>query len=281
MSLFNDVRRRPPRIPALSLDGAVALEARGVTVSYDGTIVLRNIDLDIRSGEVLALVGPNGAGKSTLLGALAGDLPLDEGTVLVDGAPLEAWSPEELAIRRGVLLQQHHVAFPFSVTQIVRMGRAPWANTTAERWDDDVVLGALLETDTDRLANRSYPTLSGGERSRASLGRVLAQEPAVLLLDEPTGSLDIRHQEQVLNLVRGRAARGDGVVVVLHDLGLAAAYADVVAVLFDGSIVASGAPQQVFTPELLEDVYQHPIEVLRNPRDGSLVVLPLRGGDSG
>ncbi len=276
MSLLDGFRHREPRIPDLPPPGQVVLAAHGVSVAYGPSVVLRDVDLDVRAGRVVALVGPNGAGKSTLLGVLSGDVTPSAGHVEIDGAPLNAWSSNELAIRRGVLLQQVDVAFPFTVTQIVRMGRAPWAGTSAEDWDDIVIADTLVETDTARFSERVYTSLSGGERSRAAAARVLAQEPTALLLDEPTASLDIRHQELMLALVRGRAARGDAVAVVLHDLGLAAAYADEVVVLARGRVVAHGAPADVMTSELLSDVYEHPIEIMRHPRTGHLLVLPER-----
>jgi iron complex transport system ATP-binding protein len=276
MRILDALVRRELRVPALAHDGTVVLEARGVTVAYGPVRVLDDVDVQVRSGQVLALVGPNGAGKSTLLGVLAGDHAPQRGEVLVDGQPLGSWMTNELAVRRGVLLQQVDVTFPFTVTQVVRMGRAPWAGTPAEVWDDDVVADALIETDTGAFAERIYSTLSGGERQRAALARVLAQEPCALLLDEPTASLDIHHQEMVLGLARQRAARGDAVVVVLHDLGLAANHADVVAVLRGGRLVAAGDPAQVLTEDLLSEVYQHPIAVFPNPRNGNLVIEPLR-----
>jgi iron complex transport system ATP-binding protein len=222
------------------------------------------------------LVGPNGAGKSTLLAALAGDLDPDQGAVVIDGAPVGSWRANELAIRRGVLLQRVALSFPFTVTQVVRMGRAPWSGTTAEDWDDAVVAQAMVETDVRHLADRVFTTLSGGEQARVALARVLAQEARILLLDEPTASLDVRHQEQVLGIARSRADRGDAVVVVLHDLDIAAAHADVVVVLSDGRIRAQGPPDVVCTSELLTEVYEHPIEVLRHPRTGGLVIVPWR-----
>jgi heme transport system ATP-binding protein len=276
VNLLDALRPRRLRVPELSLDGRVVLSARGVWLAYGAVPVLRDVDLTVRAGEVLALVGPNGAGKSTLLGVLAGDHRPDRGTVSVDGAPLAAWSADELAIRRGVLLQQVDVSFPFTVTQVVRMGRAPWAGTVAQDWDDDVVAGVLAETDLVPFAGRVFTSLSGGERSRAALARVLAQEPIALLLDEPTASLDIRHQELMLGLARQRAARGDAVVLVLHDLGLAAAYADTVVVLSAGRVAAAGPPADVLTADVLTEVYRCPIEVFRHPRTGAVIVLPRR-----
>jgi iron complex transport system ATP-binding protein len=238
--------------------------------------VLDAVDLDARAGEVLALVGPNGAGKSTLLGVLSGDLPRVAGTVAIDGEPLASWTGRELALRRAVLPQQTSVSFPFSVEEVVRMGRAPWAGTPNGARDDGVVDSVMTRTEVDHLAGRSFPTLSGGERARVALARVLAQESPVLLLDEPTAALDLHHQELVLQTARERAAAGDAVVVVLHDLGLAAAHADRIAVLAHGHKVADGPPGAVLRPDLLSDVYRHEIEVVAHPRTGVPLVLPRR-----
>lgn len=256
--------------------GEVVLAAHGVSVGLGGRPVLEGADLEVRAGELVALVGPNGAGKSTLLGALSGDIPPAAGEVRLDGRPLAGHRPLHLARRRAVLLQQVAVAFPFPVRDVVRMGRSPWVATAAEDGDDAVVAAALADTDTTHLADRTFPTLSGGERARAALARVLAQQAQVLLLDEPTAALDLHHQELVLATARGRADAGDAVVVVLHDLGLAAAHADRVAVVADGRIVADGPPAAVLTPERLAGVYRHEVDVFAHPVTGALVVLPRR-----
>jgi iron complex transport system ATP-binding protein len=232
---------------------------------------------ELETGQTVALLGPNGAGKSTLLGVLAGDREPDSGAALLDGRPLREWTGRDMALRRGVLLQQVTLTFPFTVLQIVQMGRAPWAGTAAEDEDDAAVAAALADTDTTGFAMRLFNSLSGGERARAALARVLAQRAGALLLDEPTAALDIAHQEQVLTLARMRASAGDAVVVVMHDLGLAAAYADEVVVMSNGRVRAAGPPAEVLTAGLLSEVYEHPIEVLAHPRTGALLVLPRRG----
>lgn len=267
--------RRSERVPERVAKGDVALSVEGVGVDYGAFTVLDGIDLDVRAGEVLALVGPNGAGKSTLVSVLSGDHAPVRGTVSIDGAPLESWSTVELALRRAVLLQQVAMSFPFTVLQAVRMGRSPWAGIDDDN-DDDIVRQAMVDTDVLQFAERVYMSLSGGERARAALARVLAQQAPVLLLDEPTAALDIRHQEHVLTLARFRAMQGDAVVVVMHDLGLAAAHSDRVVLLSNGSIRAEGPPRDVMTESLLSEVYQTRIEVLNNPRDGSLLVVPWR-----
>nr|WP_283251175.1 heme ABC transporter ATP-binding protein [Rhabdothermincola salaria] len=250
--------------------------ARSLRVDLGGTTILHDASLDVRAGELVALVGPNGAGKSTLLGALAGDVAVVGGVVELDGRAISAMPPGELARRRAVLLQQVAVAFPFRVVDVVRMGRAPWAGLGDDDRDDAVVRAALATTDTSHLAARTFPTLSGGERARVALARVLAQQAQLVLLDEPTAALDLHHQELVLETARQRADAGDGVVVVLHDLGLAAAHADRVVVVAGGHVVADGPPAEVLTPTRLGAVYDHDIEVLRHPETGALLVLPRR-----
>lgn len=267
-------RRRA--VPGAAEAGSAVAEARGVGVRLGGRTVVDGVDLAVRAGEVLALVGPNGAGKSTLLAALAADLPVDSGEVRLAGREAGAWTAPELALRRAVLPQSAALAFPFTVEDVVRMGRAPWAGTAAEEADDEAVAEAMARTGTAQFAGRPFSALSGGERARVALARVLAQRTGLLLLDEPTAALDLRHQELVLRICRERAGAGQAVAVVLHDLGLAAAYADQVAVLSGGRLQAYGPPGEAFGPELLSRVYRHPVEVLRHPVTDALLVLPVR-----
>ncbi|GAB2833693.1 heme ABC transporter ATP-binding protein [Actinocorallia aurea] len=271
MSAILEGLRRKVRLPGEK----VTLTAEGVAVKRGGRPVLTGVDLAVEPGEVLALVGPNGAGKSTLLAALCGDVAF-EGAVRVDGLPLADWRPVELAMRRAILTQTHSVSFPFAVEEIVRMGRAPWIGTPLEDEDDAAVSAALEDADVSRFAGRPFPSLSGGEQARVALARVLAQRTPVVLLDEPTAALDVRHQELVFAVTRGLAERGRSIVAVVHDLGLAAAHADRVAVLSDGRLTACGPPAEVLTGDLLSEVYGHPIEVVPHPRTGRPLVLPVR-----
>ncbi|MCX4772949.1 Hemin import ATP-binding protein HmuV [Streptomyces sp. ADI92-24] len=267
---------RDRRLPAPVAPGAPVAEVRGLRVRLGGRQVLDSIELTVHAGEVLALVGPNGAGKSTLLAALAADLPAGSGAVRIDGRPVTDWSAPELALRRAVLPQSAALSFPFPVEDVVRMGRAPWAGTEREDEDDPAVRAAMAATEVTGFAARPFSALSGGERARVALARVLAQRAPLLLLDEPTAALDLRHQELVLRICRERAAAGDAVVVVLHDLGLAAAYADRAAVLHDGRIAVAGPPAEVFTSALLGEVYRQPVEVFPHPRTGVPLVIPDR-----
>ena len=269
--------------------GEVTLEARGVTVHLGGTPILTEVDLDLRRGEVTVLVGPNGAGKSTLFGVLAWDIAPLAGTVrIIAGSPaaggsasreladVSALRPKELSRRRAVQMQDSRLAFSFTARDAVEMGRAPWVGTTEEERDDEVIAAALAAGEVTHLAARQVPSLSGGERSRVAFARLLAQETEILLLDEPTAALDIRHQEHVIAAARARARAGATVMVIVHDLSLAAAYADRIVLLEDGRVRAVGSPAEVLTAELLSEVYQHPVTVLTAPEGGELLIVPVR-----
>ncbi|WBB95971.1 heme ABC transporter ATP-binding protein [Solwaraspora sp. WMMA2080] len=269
-------RRTPVRVPASRPAGTALIEIDQLRVELGGRAVLDQVDLVVHTGEVIALVGPNGAGKSTLLAAIGGDVAAAAGGIRIDGRPQSAWSSTELALRRAVLTQRSVLSFPFTVAEVVRMGRAPWAGLSAEESDDPIVDQCLAATDVAQFAGRTFTSLSGGEQARAALARVLAQRAAALLLDEPTAALDLHHQELVLRLARQRAAAGDAVVVVLHDLGLAGAYADRIALLSAGRLRTVGPPEQVLTGALLSEVYRHDIEVLPHPETRLPLVVPRR-----
>ena len=268
--------QRRQREPTRVARGGTLVAAEGVTVELGGTTIVDGVDLEVRAGEVVALVGPNGSGKSTLLAAIAGDLPIARGIVRVGDEPIATWTPGELAMRRAVLPQQAVVVFPFTVAQVVAMGRAPWAATELAEDDQREIALALEATDVAALARRSFTSLSGGEQARVMLARVLAQRSQLLVLDEPTAALDLHHDNVVLATARERAEAGDGVLVVLHDVGSAGACADRVVLLADGRIVASGRPGEVLVPELLSRVYHHDVDVFPHPTTGELLVLPRR-----
>jgi len=251
----------------------VVLRARGVSVDVGGRRVLDGVDLDLAAGELLVLVGPNGAGKSTLLSVLAGDRAPAEGAVDLDGAVLDTWPVAERARRRSVLTQSNEVSFPFAVRDVVRMGRAPWRRHPSAARDEAAVTDAMAAGEVTPFAERPVTALSGGERARVAFARSFAQECTIALLDEPTASLDIRHQHRVLARTRDRVNAGGAAVVVLHDLGLAAAYADRIALLDAGRIAAVGPPRDVLEPALLTRVYRHPIDVVEGPRGTPLVIV--------
>jgi iron complex transport system ATP-binding protein len=266
---------RPGRPPEPT-PGSVALSAADLGLRVDGRWLLRGVDLDLSAGELLAVIGPNGAGKSTLLSLLAGDRVPSTGTVQVGDRPVHRAHPLELARRRAVLPQQPRLSFPFTVADVVAMGRAPWAGTDVEEDDEASIADALERVDLAAFATRRYPSLSGGEQARASFARVLAQRTGVLLLDEPTAALDLRHQEQIMITARECTTGGTAVLAVLHDIALAAAYADRVAVLAGGRLVAQGRPADVLTADRLEAVYGLPIDVFPHPQHGALIVAPRR-----
>lgn len=256
---------------------AACLEAEKLSISRGGRTVLQDIDLQLRSRQVVAVVGPNGAGKSSLLGALSGDLKPASGRILLDGTDLQHWSGADAARERSVLLQQVTLSFPFTVEEVVAMGRSPWAGRDEQLEDEDAIAKAIEATEVEHLVGRRFLQLSGGERARVALARVLAQRTRTLLLDEPTAALDLRHQEMVLRTARNHAhIAGGAVMVVVHDIGLAAAYADEIAVLENGKLAARGAPDDVLSAELLSRVYQYDVEVFPHPVSGQPVILPVR-----
>lgn len=250
------------------------ISAAGVGVDLDGMPVLDGITLDVLPGELLVLVGPNGAGKSTLLGALSGERRPSRGTVTIDGRELGGIRHAELARLRSVLTQENTVSFPFLVSEVVAMGRSPWARTVEGNDDIAAVAEAMDAADIAHLAGRRYTQLSGGEKARVSLARVLAQRTPVVFLDEPTASLDLRHQEDVMRIGSRIAAEGRAVVVVLHDLSLASAYADRLALVSGGRLEALGTPGEVLTEERVERVYGLPVAL--HEVAGRPVVVPRR-----
>jgi iron complex transport system ATP-binding protein len=250
------------------------ISATGVGVDLEGITVLDGVTIDVVEGEVLVLVGPNGAGKSTLLGVLSGERPPTRGAVSLDGRELGAIRHGELARLRSVLTQENTVSFPFRVSEVVAMGRSPWARTTESRNDIAAVAAALDAADVAHLAHRRYTSLSGGEKARVSLARVLAQGARTIFLDEPTASLDLRHQEDVMRIARRLAEQGRAVVVVLHDLTLAGAYADRLALISNGRLEAVGTPAHVLSEERVERVYGLPVQL--HLVGGKPVVVPLR-----
>lgn len=237
--------------------------------------ILSEATVDFAAGEVHAIVGPNGAGKSTLFGVISGDVKPTEGTAYLDGQRLDAYSPKELARLRSILLQHNTVSFPFTVHQVVEMGRAPWARTPQEDDDAVAIAEALAVTGVDHLSRRTISSLSGGERARVALARVLAQRSDILLLDEPTAALDLKHQEDVLAIVRQRADSGAVVAIVLHDLNAAMAASDRITLLSSGRVVASGQPSKVLTVENIEAVYEQAVDVFPHPKTGTPLIMPI------
>ncbi|MGE4405669.1 heme ABC transporter ATP-binding protein [Pseudomonas sp.] len=252
------------------------LRAEGVTVRRGAITALQGIHLDLPAGQVFGVLGPNGAGKSTLLGALCGELACSAGQVLLHGRPLDGWPDIERARRLAVLPQSSSLNFAFRVEEVVALGRLPHCSGRVA--DARIVEAALATADALHLAARSYLTLSGGERQRVHLARVLAQlwpgaEGQVLLLDEPTSMLDPAHQHSILQAARRFAAQGAAVLVVLHDLNLAARYCDRLLLLAKGCAQASGTPQEVLRAEPLRAVFGLEVLVQRHPERGHPLII--------
>ena len=252
------------------------LRVENISYAVGSRRILEDISFEVHANEVVSLIGPNGAGKSTLLSVIAGDVKQDSGVVQLDGALTSSYSPRDMARRRAVLLQKTQVAFSYTVREVVAMGRTPWRGTIRIDEDEAVIERMMIRTEVAQFAERDITTLSGGESGRAHLARVFAQQTPLLLLDEPTAALDIRHQEQTLKSARDLASEGAGVLTVLHDLDVAAAYSDRIVLLRQGRVVCVGSPEQVCTAQRLSEVYGYPIEVLKHPVTGRLLILPLR-----
>lgn len=253
-----------------------ALEAVDVAVARGGRTIVRSASLHVDHGTIVALIGPNGCGKSTLLSALSGIERPAGGRVLLDGVEMVEIPRRELARRRAIVLQQNDVSFGFTVHDVVAMGRHPW-----ERRPERVESAAAIEEaiglcELDGLREASMATLSGGERARVAVARALAQRTPVLMLDEPSAAMDLRHQEHLFSTLRQRAGQGAAILVVVHDLALAAAYADRIVLMDNGETVAAGTPREVLTADHIDRVYRHPIDTFDHPGTGQLIVLPHR-----
>jgi iron complex transport system ATP-binding protein len=252
----------------------------GVDAGYRGAggprQVLEGVDLEVAPGEIVALVGPNGSGKTTLLGVVAGTIRPTAGTVELDGRPIPTWARTEVARTVAVLPQSLQLPAGFRVSEVVAMGRTPHGRN-AWGWDADdrrAVADALRDADAESLADRPVTELSGGERQRVLVALALAQEPRLLLMDEPTTHLDVRHAAWLLaSLARLQRARGMTVVVVLHDLVLAGMWAPRVVLLDGGRIAADGPPATALQPDVLRATYGAPVDVVVTP-DGRRIVVP-------
>lgn len=248
----------------------VRVESVGFTI--DGAQLLRGVSFTASRGELVALVGPNGAGKSTMLSLLAGDLAPTDGSISLAGTAPHRWAPRELARERSVMTQSHSQTFSFTVRELVEMGRAPHE---ASEEDPAIIDAALVDAEVEHLEGRDVTTLSGGELARTVFARTLAQQAGIVLLDEPTAPLDLRHQEGLLRRARTLADEGRCVLVVLHDLSLAARWCDRVAVFSAGELTALGAPDEVLTAARIEEVYGQEVVVIPHPATGRPLVVPV------
>jgi len=250
------------------------LTIENLSAGYDRTVVLRDISLAAQAGQVLGLIGPNGAGKSTLLRAISGTLAPTKGSIRLGATDLARLPAAERARLAAVVPQGAHLPEGFSVAEVVLMGRAPhlprFGGESAR--DHEIARQAMQRTATWALAERWIGELSGGERQRVLIARALAQEPRLLLLDEATAHLDLKHQTATLNMARRLARSGLTVIAALHDLNLAALYADRLALLHEGALLICDTPDRVLTPDWLRQAYDVEAVVGRHPRYGTPLV---------
>lgn len=253
------------------------LEIQSLSVRYNSHPILNEITIQLRKGEVMALIGANGAGKTTLIRAISGVVRPSAGQVRLEGVGLESLTYSQRARYIAVVPQARDLPGNFSVRQTVALGRTPylgWSGQASAR-DRARVDWALERTHLKDLAERPVDTLSGGEQQRVLLGRALAQEAPILLMDEPTAHLDLRHQAGILGLAQDLAReQGLAVLMALHDLNLASLYAERVALLVEGRLHALGTPAEVLTPAHLMAAYQVPLHVIPHPDYGAPLVLP-------
>ncbi len=274
----------PDRAGGAAPIAAPVFEARQVCFHYRGTrgLVVADVDVQVPRGSLYAILGPNGSGKSTLVRLLLGALDPERGTVLYAGRAVRAWPRRTLAQQVGVVPQAEAVAFPLTVHQFVAMGRYPHLGllTRESAADRQAIDRAMERCHVADLAQRQFGGLSGGERQRVRIARALAQEPSVLVLDEPTASLDIRHEMATLELLRQLVTREDvTVLVVTHNLNLAARYANRLLLMSRGRAVAEGPPGEVLSRRTVEEVYSWPVAETMHPGPGhdtgAPQILPL------
>ena len=231
-------------------------DVRGVCVRFGPRTVLNDVRLAFGAGELIAVLGPNGAGKTTLLNVMSGLLRASSGECVFQGKPIERWTRRALATQLAYVQQQIDLQFPFSAEQVVRMGRTAHIDRLFDSPEDDAaVVDAMRLTESAEWGPRDFRTLSGGEKQRVVLASALAQTRGVLLLDEPTAFLDLRHQRDLYRLLRDICGQGTLAIAVTHDLNLAATYANRVVLLRDGCVAADGHPNEVLSAEVVQSVF--------------------------
>ena len=257
---------------------SLMLRIDNISVRFGTTTILDEVSTEFKPGQIVALCGPNGAGKSTLLRVISGELSANNGQVSWANQSISQWKANELAKSRAKLSQESRLSFPFLTQEVVEMGRYPYGNNP----ENQVIIDRCIkDVQIEHLIDRRYDTLSGGEKQRVHLARVLAQLSSteqtgnikLLLLDEPTSALDLKHQESVLQLVHTLVKRENYlVIIVLHDLNLAAAWADTMVMMKDGRLKYSGGINEICTQEVLQDVYNVPTIILNHPTSGRPII---------
>ena len=257
------------------------INVNNISYRIGDTAILNDVSFSATPGEMLLILGGNGAGKSTLLKAMCGDITVNKGGITMLNKEISRWKHSELAAIRAVLQQQTMLSMPFTVAEVVMMGRYPHFNGKEQQHDHDIVKSALKKTGIEHLADRNYLYLSGGEQQRVHLARVFAQvwstpgsDSRCLFMDEPINSLDIRHQHATLELAKEFKQEGNAVVAVLHDLNLAIQYADKILLLKKGAVSAYGTPAQVIREHVISEAYDYPLSIFNSPHYQHPVVVP-------
>jgi iron complex transport system ATP-binding protein len=261
----------------LTENGDAMLRLQNVSFSYGEEMAVRGVSLDIRGGGFIGVIGPNGSGKSTLLKLLAGILRTGDGEVAFKGHDIRHVKRKALARAIAWIPQEHLQIFPFKVMELVLMGRHPYLSALAFEGEEDVKIArrAMDMTNVTQFADRSFNNMSGGERQRVMLASAIAQEPELMLLDEPTASLDIKYQVEILGILkRLNKEHGLTLVMALHDLHLASKYCDRLILLDQGRIVCDGPPERVLRKETLEAVYGVRVKIFRDADDGGIMISP-------
>jgi iron complex transport system ATP-binding protein len=256
------------------------LEGQHLTYSIRGRALISDVSVAVSPGQIVAVVGANGAGKSTLLKVLSGDLRPESGEVMLNGQAMARWTMRERARQRAVLPQSIALTFGFTALEVVLMGRTPYLRGAEQPHDHEIARQALDYTDALHLEDRIYTTLSGGEQQRVQFARALTQlwegdQPRYLLLDEPTNSLDLAHQHKTMQIAWTFAQRGVGVLAILHDLNLAAQYADTIIVMAGGRVLAAGSPDQILQPALIRQAFAMDVLIQAHPHSHRPYILPM------
>lgn len=253
------------------------IDTTDVTFSYAAEPVMKQVSVKVGQGDFIGVIGPNGSGKSTLLKLLGGMLPCDSGSVRFKGTDIGEYKRKTLARSIAWVPQEHAMVFPFRVQEIIMMGRHPHLSAlTFEGEKDFEITGRAMElTDTTRLQDRRFNEISGGEKQRVMMAGALAQEPELMLLDEPTSSLDLKYQMEILNILN-RLNRESGLtlVIAIHDLHLASKFCNRLVLLEEGRVVRDGPPQDVLQKEILESVYGVQVKLFHDEEDGSILISP-------
>lgn len=253
------------------------LNVTEISIARGNKKIIEQVSFSLSSGTVMGVLGTNGAGKSTLLAGISGEIPAQTDKVVLNGRLIDEWPAIERAQQMAVLPQSAHLNFAFTVSEVVAFGRLP--HKTGSQKDNEIVTQVLTLTDTQHLAQRSYLELSGGERQRVHLSRILAQlwpitEHSVLLLDEPTSMLDPLHQHTLLKIVRQCAQEGASVLIILHDLNLAARYCDRILLLDQGKVYIDDAPKHALTATTIEHIFSLPVSISYHPTLGCPLIIP-------